>query len=205
MQRPGGPFAAGGAHAIPRALKAVPTASEPQRLPPERPDCRELAAHALLSPQALSVGIFPYVLKLLQSSARELRPLLVFIWAKILAVDSVSSRVLPAGARWPPHVSQPGLGRSAESGAPGGAGCTGLPARTPCPHPVATPRLLSSLHPSLCLRSHCPPAASPGTAGPPASRISEVHPLGAWARSPELHTHRLCYIPCCLFPARPAF
>ncbi|CAG2228664.1 RAPTOR [Mytilus edulis] len=39
-------------------------------------------------PTALSVGIFPYVLKLLQSSARELRPLLVFIWAKILSVDS---------------------------------------------------------------------------------------------------------------------
>lgn len=38
---------------------------------------------------ALSVGIFPYVLKLLQSNAKELRPLLVFIWAKILAVDSV--------------------------------------------------------------------------------------------------------------------
>lgn len=37
---------------------------------------------------ALSVGIFPYVLKLLQSSARELRPLLVFIWAKVLAVDN---------------------------------------------------------------------------------------------------------------------
>ncbi|XP_064637530.1 regulatory-associated protein of mTOR-like isoform X2 [Lineus longissimus] len=37
---------------------------------------------------ALSVGIFPYVLKLLQSSARELRNLLVFIWAKIMAVDS---------------------------------------------------------------------------------------------------------------------
>nr|XP_018672805.1 regulatory-associated protein of mTOR-like isoform X1 [Ciona intestinalis] len=36
---------------------------------------------------ALSVGIFPYVLKLLQSLAKELRPLLVFIWAKILAVD----------------------------------------------------------------------------------------------------------------------
>ncbi|XP_019880990.1 regulatory-associated protein of mTOR isoform X2 [Aethina tumida] len=36
---------------------------------------------------ALSVGIFPYVLKLLQSSAKELRPLLVKIWAKILAVD----------------------------------------------------------------------------------------------------------------------
>ncbi|XP_065846422.1 regulatory-associated protein of mTOR-like isoform X2 [Oscarella lobularis] len=37
--------------------------------------------------QALSVGIFPYVLKLLQSTARELRPMLVKIWAKILAVD----------------------------------------------------------------------------------------------------------------------
>ncbi|XP_022708704.1 regulatory-associated protein of mTOR-like isoform X2 [Varroa jacobsoni] len=37
--------------------------------------------------QALSVGIFPYILKLLQSSSRELRPLLVFIWTKILAVD----------------------------------------------------------------------------------------------------------------------
>ncbi|CAG0896489.1 unnamed protein product [Cyprideis torosa] len=37
---------------------------------------------------ALSVGIFPYVLRLLQSSrAPELKPLLVFIWAKILAVD----------------------------------------------------------------------------------------------------------------------
>lgn len=36
---------------------------------------------------ALGVGIFPYVLKLLQSSTRELRPVLVFIWAKILAVD----------------------------------------------------------------------------------------------------------------------
>ena len=39
---------------------------------------------------ALSVGIFPYMLKLLQSSARELRYFLVFIWAKILAVDTVS-------------------------------------------------------------------------------------------------------------------
>lgn len=36
---------------------------------------------------ALGVGIFPYVLKLLQSPAVELKPVLVFIWAKILAVD----------------------------------------------------------------------------------------------------------------------
>ena len=55
----------------------------------------KLAAHFLrfvdLGPWAvnlaLSVGIFPYVLKLLQSAAKELRPLLVSIWAKILAVD----------------------------------------------------------------------------------------------------------------------
>lgn len=36
---------------------------------------------------ALSVGIFPYVLKLLQSPAAELRQVLVFIWTKILALD----------------------------------------------------------------------------------------------------------------------
>ncbi|KAK3069909.1 Target of rapamycin complex 1 subunit kog1, partial [Teratosphaeriaceae sp. CCFEE 6253] len=36
---------------------------------------------------ALSIGIFPYVLKLLQSQALELKPPMVFIWARILAVD----------------------------------------------------------------------------------------------------------------------
>ncbi|PRP72786.1 regulatory-associated protein of mTOR isoform 2 [Planoprotostelium fungivorum] len=36
---------------------------------------------------ALSVGIFPYVLRLLQSLTTDLRQVLVFIWAKILAVD----------------------------------------------------------------------------------------------------------------------
>ena len=36
---------------------------------------------------ALSVGIFPYVLKLLQTSAAELTEPLTFIWAKILALD----------------------------------------------------------------------------------------------------------------------
>ncbi|KAI3968326.1 hypothetical protein MKW92_052315 [Papaver armeniacum] len=36
---------------------------------------------------ALSVGIFPYVLKLLQTTAVELRQILVFIWTKILALD----------------------------------------------------------------------------------------------------------------------
>ncbi|ODV90722.1 hypothetical protein CANCADRAFT_110002 [Tortispora caseinolytica NRRL Y-17796] len=36
---------------------------------------------------ALSIGIFPYVLKLLQSPAQELKPVLVFIWARIMSVD----------------------------------------------------------------------------------------------------------------------
>ena len=39
---------------------------------------------------ALSVGIFPYVLKLLQSNCKDLRPMLIFIWTKILSVDKVS-------------------------------------------------------------------------------------------------------------------
>ncbi|OJD12341.1 hypothetical protein AJ78_07048 [Emergomyces pasteurianus Ep9510] len=36
---------------------------------------------------ALSIGIFPYVVKLLQSTAQELKPVMVFIWARIMAVD----------------------------------------------------------------------------------------------------------------------
>ena len=35
------------------------------------------------------MGIYPYVLKLLASKLKELQPILVFIWAKILAVDQV--------------------------------------------------------------------------------------------------------------------
>lgn len=37
----------------------------------------------------ITAGIFPYVLRLLQSPAAELRQVLVFIWAKILAVERV--------------------------------------------------------------------------------------------------------------------
>ncbi|XP_020596987.1 regulatory-associated protein of TOR 2-like [Phalaenopsis equestris] len=39
--------------------------------------------------QALLVGIFPYVLKLLQTMTMELRQILVFVWTKILALDNV--------------------------------------------------------------------------------------------------------------------
>ena len=36
---------------------------------------------------ALTIGIFPYVVKLLQSPACELKPIMIFIWARIVAVD----------------------------------------------------------------------------------------------------------------------
>ena len=35
---------------------------------------------------ALTIGIFPYVVKLLQSPALELKPIMIFIWARIIAV-----------------------------------------------------------------------------------------------------------------------
>lgn len=38
---------------------------------------------------ALGVGIFPYILRLLQSPAAELKESLVAIWAKIMSVDMV--------------------------------------------------------------------------------------------------------------------
>ncbi|KDQ62866.1 hypothetical protein JAAARDRAFT_188509 [Jaapia argillacea MUCL 33604] len=36
---------------------------------------------------ALTIGIFPYISKLLQAAGQDLRPVLIFIWARILAVD----------------------------------------------------------------------------------------------------------------------
>ena len=47
---------------------------------------------------ALSVGIFPYVLKLLQTTATDLRQTLVFIWTKILALDRTCQVGLQRGA-----------------------------------------------------------------------------------------------------------
>ncbi len=35
----------------------------------------------------LSIGIFPYMAKLLQAAGQDLRPVLIFIWTRILAVD----------------------------------------------------------------------------------------------------------------------
>ncbi|KAG6334285.1 hypothetical protein ID866_4800 [Astraeus odoratus] len=35
----------------------------------------------------LTIGIFPYISKLLQAAGQDLRPVLIFIWARIMAVD----------------------------------------------------------------------------------------------------------------------
>ena len=48
--------------------------------------------------QALAVGIFPYVLKLLQSPAADLRYILVFIWTKIQARPEQTPRPALCGA-----------------------------------------------------------------------------------------------------------
>lgn len=54
--------------------------------------CRFLSLGAWAVRAVLAVGIFPYMLKLLQASASDLRASMVYIWAKIVAVDPVSDR-----------------------------------------------------------------------------------------------------------------
>lgn len=54
--------------------------------------CRFLALGAWAARAVLNVGIFPYMLKLLQASAPDLRASMVYIWAKIIAVDPVRTR-----------------------------------------------------------------------------------------------------------------
>ncbi|TFK24262.1 hypothetical protein FA15DRAFT_619557 [Coprinopsis marcescibilis] len=49
----------------------------------------------------LTIGIFPYISKLLQAAGQDLRPVLIFIWARILAVDpSVQQDLLKGGYRY---------------------------------------------------------------------------------------------------------
>ena len=49
----------------------------------------------------LAIGIFPYVLKLLQAPGPELRPVLVYIWARILAVYRLCQEDLAKGTGLP--------------------------------------------------------------------------------------------------------
>lgn len=64
--------------------------------------CRFLALGAWAVRAVLHVGIFPYMVKLLQASAHDLRASMVYIWAKIVAVDPVSAR--PPAPRAPPRA-----------------------------------------------------------------------------------------------------
>lgn len=91
--------------------------------------CRFLALGAWAVRAVLHVGIFPYMLKLLQASAPDLRASMVYIWAKIVAVDPVSVAAArgpvsaAAHARPPSPAELPG-GPGEREGAqvlPGGA------------------------------------------------------------------------------------
>ena len=66
--------------------------------------------------EMLSVGIFPYILKLLLSAASELRPTLLYIWAKVLLHDPSCQTDLQRDAayaffievlRLPAHATHP--------------------------------------------------------------------------------------------------
>ena len=49
--------------------------------------------------QALDVGVFPYLLKLLEAPSAELREVLSFIWVKIVTVDgSVTADLMGEGS-----------------------------------------------------------------------------------------------------------
>lgn len=66
---------------------------------------------------ALSIGIFPYVLKLLQSQAQDLKPSLIFIWTRILAVDQSCQIDLHKDAGYQYFISllKPEAGESSDS------------------------------------------------------------------------------------------
>ena len=64
---------------------------------------------------ALSVGIFPYVLKLLQSPVIEYRHVLVFIWAKMLAFDISCQGDLVKDQACPHFISHLSWGLTRES------------------------------------------------------------------------------------------
>ena len=61
---------------------------------------------------ALTIGIFPYVVKLLQSPAVELKPIMIFIWARIMAVapqDTHNELLRDNNFMYFINVLQPGL------------------------------------------------------------------------------------------------
>jgi len=71
----------------------------------------------------LTLGIFPYSLKLLQSPAADLKPILIYIWARIMAVDPTARADLfrANGYFYFTSVLSP-RGTGAVGGAPGDSG-----------------------------------------------------------------------------------
>ncbi|KAE8233267.1 hypothetical protein CF326_g1698 [Tilletia indica] len=74
----------------------------------------------------LTLGIFPYVVKLLQSPAADLKPVLIYIWARIMAVDPSCRADLhrAAGYYYFSSILSPN-GTGAVGGGAGGAGAAG--------------------------------------------------------------------------------
>ena len=74
---------------------------------------------------SLSIGIFPYVLKLLQSPAPELKPILVFIWARIMSIDYKNTQaelIKEKGFMYFINVLVPDLGMNSAINGPLSAG-----------------------------------------------------------------------------------
>ncbi|CAD6976910.1 unnamed protein product [Tilletia controversa] len=72
---------------------------------------------------SLTLGIFPYVVKLLQSPAADLKPVLIYIWARIIAVDPSCRSDLHRAAGYYYFSSILSLsGNGAVGGSPGGPG-----------------------------------------------------------------------------------
>ena len=112
---------------------------------------------------ALSVGIFPYVLKLLQTTAPDLRPALSFIWARVLALDPACQADLAKDGGhlyFVRHLDAPG-----GSGGPGQAAAVAHPSQQ-WPPPTGMP-----------LPSSSPPRGG-GGGGPP---LPPPRPAPAWA------------------------
>ena len=100
--------------------------------------------------QALSVGIFPYVLKLLQSPADELKPTLIQIWAYILAVDESCQNDLLKDAGYNyfiSYIAQP-VPTSTTSSSGGGITTTASPAADSTTIATTTTSAQSSTQPT---------------------------------------------------------
>ncbi|KAG8468461.1 hypothetical protein KFE25_013544 [Diacronema lutheri] len=107
---------------------------------------------------ALSVGIFPYILKLLQSPAAELRVVLITIWARIIALDKSCQHELVKDNG---HIYFVTYLESAH--APSQAGVAGAGAGVPSPqHALGLGAIGACAPPQASAPLHAPNAAGCG-------------------------------------------